>query len=174
VKSSCVNRTFQVFNRIGKIVRRDFFRVSLISLVAVLGLLFLFFRNISSVLLSLLPLLGAVPFTLALVVLADVSFSPFLIGIAAMIIGIGIDDSVHLLTRTRFGEKKSIRDVLPEIGPVIILTSLSTLIGFGALIFSLNRAVSSMGFLIAAGICSCLLFTFMLIPSLLQILEKRK
>ncbi len=168
-----VTGTFQVFKKVGEIVRTDFFRVSLISLLAVLILIFAFFRNVPSALLSLIPLCGAVPFTLAFVVLANISFSPFQIGIAAMLIGIGIDDSLHLLTRTRSGEKKKIREVLPEIGPIITLTTLSTLIGFGALIFSHNQAVSSMGFVIAVGVFSCLLFTFLLIPAIIRILEKK-
>ncbi len=175
VKSSLlVTSTYQVFGRIGEVVRNDFFKISFISLAAVLILVFIFFRNIFSVFLSLFPLLGAIPFTLAFVVLAKISFSPFQIGISAMLIGIGIDDAVHLLTRTRLGDKKSIREVLPEIGPVITLTTLSTFIGFGALIFSQNQSVSSMGFVIAMGVFACLVFTFIMVPSLLGILEKRK
>ncbi|MGB6340266.1 MAG: MMPL family transporter [Candidatus Aminicenantaceae bacterium] len=169
-----VTSTYQVFKKIGEIVRKDFFRVSFFSLLAVLILVFIFFRNVSCVLLSLLPLIGAVPFTLAFVVLAKISFSPFQIGMTALLIGIGIDDAVHLLTRTRFGEKKKIKEVLPEIGPVITLTTLSTIFGFGALIFSHNQSVSSMGFVIAVGVFSCLLFTFILIPALLGIMEKKK
>jgi len=166
--------TYQVFEKIGKIVRKDFFRVSLFSLLAVLVLIFIFFRNVSIVILSLLPLIGAIPFTLAFVVLAKISFSPFQIGITALLIGIGIDDAVHILTRTRFKDKRNIREVFPEIGPVITLTTLSTLIGFGALFFSHNQSASSMGFVIAVGVFSCLLFTYLLIPALLGIIEKKK
>ncbi|MFC2166002.1 MMPL family transporter [Acidobacteriota bacterium] len=78
------------------------------------------------------------------------------------------------MTRTRFGDKRNIKEVLPEIGPVITLTTLSTLIGFGALVFSHNQSVSSMGFVIAVGVFSCLLFTFILLPALLGIMEKKK
>lgn len=169
-----VTSTYQVFEKIGEIVRKDFFRVSFFSLLAVLILIFTFFRNTSSVLLSILPLIGAVPFTLAFVVLAKISFSPFQIGIAALLLGIGIDDAVHLLTRTRLGDKRNIKEVLPEIAPVITLTTVSTLIGFGALVFSHNQSVSSMGFVIAVGVFSCLLFTFILIPAFLRIMEKKK
>ena len=169
-----VTSTYQVFEKIGEIVRKDFFRVSLFSLAAVLILISIFFRNVTSVLLSLLPLIGAVPFTLAFVVLAKISFSPFQIGVTALLIGIGIDDAVHLLARTRLSDKRNIKEVLPEIGPVITLTTLSTLIGFGALVFSHNQSVSSMGFVIAVGVFSCLLFTFILIPALLGIMEKKE
>lgn len=169
-----VTSTFQVFSRIGETVRNDFFKISFISLAAVLFLMIIFFRNIPSVFLSLLPLIGAVPFTLAFVVLAKISFSPFQIGITAMLIGIGIDDAVHLLTRARLGDAKSIREVFPEIAPVITLTTISTLIGFGALTFSRNQSVLSMGFVIAMGVFSCLVFTFLLVPSVLRILERKK
>ena len=169
-----VSGTQQVFEQVGKVVRSDFFRVSLITLLAVLLVIFLFFRRIKNVFLSLLPLAVAVPFTLAMVVISKISFSPFQIGVAAILIGIGIDDAVHLLVRTIFLEKRKIEEVLLEIGPVITLTTLSTMIGFGAMIFSRNRAVSSMGFVISLGVLSSLIFTIVLIPSALKVLQKKK
>ena len=169
-----VTGAYQVFEKVGEVVRKDFFKISLIGLLAVLVFISLFFRSAADVLLCLLPLGGAVSLTLVFVVLAGIPFSPFQIGITAMLIGIGIDDSVHLLARTRLGKKRNIYDVLPEIGPVLTMTTLSTLIGFGALIFSRNRAVSSMGFVIAFGVFSCFLFTLLLIPPILRILEKKR
>lgn len=167
-----VTGTLQVFEKVGEVVRSDFFRVSLLSFFVIPVIIFIFFRRAKSVLLSLLPLTAAIPLTLAIVVLTGISFSPFQIGVAAILIGIGIDDAVHILARTSFHEKRKIEDVLPEIGPVITLTSLSTMIGFGALIFSRNQAVSSMGIVITIGVFLSLIFTIILLPAALKIIDR--
>ncbi len=167
-----VTGTLQVFEKVGEVVRSDFFRVSLLSLLVIPAVIFVFFRKVKNVLLCLLPLTAAIPMTLAIVVLTRISFSPFQIGVAAILIGIGIDDAVHILARTSFPQNRKIEDVLPEIGPVITLTSLSTMIGFGALIFSRNQAVSSMGVVITIGVLLSLIFTIILLPAALKIINR--
>ena len=71
--------------------------------VFVVALLVLAFFREPGALLALLPLAAAIPFTFAAVVLAGMSFTPTGIGLVAIIVGIGIDDAVHILVRVRRG-----------------------------------------------------------------------
>jgi len=162
------------FEKLNILIRSDFFRVSGISLAAVLFLTFLFFRRLKTVFIALFPLLMAVPFTFAALVVLGLSFTPAGIGMTAMIIGIGIDDAVHILTRMQKKPLNALPPLLREIGPILFLTSLSTMIGFSALSFSRLYSIRSMGFVVALGVFGCLLFSILLIPSLLKLLSPKK
>jgi predicted RND superfamily exporter protein len=157
--------TYQVLRQISETVRTDFFKISLLSLIAVCVLILIFFRNVLILFMSVLPVIAAILFTFATMVLFGVSFTPARIGIAALLIGIGIDDAVHILVRIRNKSIIDIKYTLMEIGPILVLTTLSTMIGFGALSFSDISVISSLGVLLMVGVIACLLFTILLVPS---------
>ena len=72
-------------------------------------------------------------------------------------IGVGADYAVNLLERYRLLGRGSIRRMLHETGGAVVLCSLTTTLGYFALIFSANRAIVSFGIAAAAGEISCIL-----------------
>ena len=169
-----VSGTYQLYDHINELVRADFLRVSSISIVVVGIFVLLFFRRIRPALLTLLPLLAAVPLTLAILVLGKISFAPTGIGMIAMIVGIGIDDAVHVLARTLRSEENDMTETMREIGPILFLTTFSTMTGFGVLTLSHFHTISSMGFAIAIGVFACLLFTTLLVPAVYRLAQRRR
>ena len=166
-----VTGTFQLYDHMNALVRQDFLRVSVLSVAVVSLFVLIVFRNVSIALLTLLPLAAAVPFMLACLVAAGVPFAPTGIGLVAMIVGIGIDDAVHVLSRATRTANTDMAKIMTEIGPILGLTSLSTMIGFGVLYLSSFRVLATLGFAIAAGVFGCLLFTVLLVPSCYRILR---
>jgi len=160
--------TYQVHQAVNKIIKNDFVFISLWAGVTISLILLLFFRKFKILLLSLLPLFGAIPLTLAFVRLASIEFSPALIGVVAIIIGIGIDDAVHLIYRKINNPGKPIIRILSDISPVLTLTSISTAICFLALIFSSSPLLSNTGTIIGFGVFSCWFFTMFLLPPFLK------
>ncbi|MFC2169669.1 RND family transporter [Acidobacteriota bacterium] len=160
--------TQEVFRTVLNMVKADFLRLSLWGFLTVGLILFSLFRNATRIYLCLLPLAGAIPFTLAFIVIGGISFSPFAIAIVAVIVGIGIDDAVHLVTRRFLTQAKPIEEILENIAPVLTLTTLSTMIGFGTLILSSNYLIRSIGAIIAFGVFMSWIFTFIFLPPLLR------
>ena len=91
-----------------------------------------------------------------------------------MIIGIGIDDAVHLVSRHFLSRNQSIEGILEEIAPILTLTTLSTMIGFGALAFSSYPFFRNLGIIIAFGVFSSWIFTMVLLPPLLKFMFKKQ
>ena len=169
-----VTGTLPIYERINQLVRSDFSRVSWLGALLVAGLVLLFFREIPAAVMAFVPLAAALPITAAAVVLLDIPFTPTGIAFASIIMGVGIDDSVHVIARARRGDGKQLKDVIEEIGPVIGLTTLSTMIGFGALALSSHAVVSSLGQVIAIGVLACWFFTLFLLPTVFSILSRIK
>jgi predicted RND superfamily exporter protein len=165
--SLSTSSTYEAYEALNEIIRNDFLRVSIIGIAVVACITFLYFRSALSVLLALTPMIAAIPFTFALLHLTQRPFSPSGIGLIAMLIGIGIDDAVHILTRVHEHKEENIPDILRQIGPVLTLTSVSTMIGFGVLLTSQFTALSSLGFAIVIGVAASLVFTVVVIPACL-------
>ncbi len=169
-----VTGALQFYEKLNSMLRSEFFRVSLISLASILLLSSVFFRHLPTILLSLVPLLGAIPFTFAALALFGLSFTPAGIGITAMVLGIGIDDSVHILVRMRNRPLSHLSKVIREIGPILFLTTISTMLGFGALLLSRLYSIRSMGLAVALGVFACLFYTILFIPSLLKLITRKR
>ena len=164
-----VTGVVQFYEKLNEMMRSDFFRVSIISLAAILILSSIFLRDLPAIFLSLIPLLSAIPFTFAALVLFNMSFTPAGIGITAMVLGIGIDDTVHILVRMRSKPLAHLSRVIRDIGPILFLTTFSTMMGFGALSLSRLYSIRSMGVVVALGVFACLLFSILFVPSLLKL-----
>lgn len=166
--------TYQYFDHINMLIRADFFRVSSLSLLAVGVLVLLFFRNLGQMFLALIPLAAAIPLTFAILKILGLSFTPAGIGMTAMVVGIGIDDAVHILTRMKKGDPLHQKESLNSIAPILALTTISTTFGFGALLLSHLYSIRTMGLAVAIGVLSCLLFTILFLPSIHAIISKKE
>ena len=160
--------TFQVHMAINKMLKADFFSMSIKAGILITFLLLLFFRRLKLVFYSLLPLIGAIPLTLAFITISSISFSPASITVVALMIGIGLDDSAHLITRRLLNPERTLLDILKEITPILTLTTLSTVMCFLALGISSFNYLSNLGIIVGFGILSCWLFTMFLVPPFLE------
>jgi predicted RND superfamily exporter protein len=91
-----------------------------------------------------------------------------------MIVGIGIDDGVHFMHRYRVEGKRSIKQVATSTGKAILITSLTTMAGFGSLLIAKYRGLGSLGILLALGVAACFITTILILPPLLGWIEKRQ
>ena len=90
-----------------------------------------------------------------------------LIGVP-IILGIGIDDGVHLVNAYRTQERPDPVMAVRETGSAILLTSLTSMVGFGCLSFYQHPGMSTLGVILFIGVGWCLVSTLVLLPVLLQ------
>jgi predicted RND superfamily exporter protein len=90
-----------------------------------------------------------------------------------MIVGIGIDDGVHLLHRYRLEGLAKTSEVLKSTGKAILLTSLTTMVGFGSLLPAKYRGFTSIGTLLVLGVAACFLTTVIILPSIIALLDRK-
>jgi multidrug efflux pump subunit AcrB len=93
--------------------------------------------------------------------------------IAAVIIGIAVDDSIHLLAQYRRyrmeGEpaRVAIEHAVLHVGRAVVTTSLALALGFLTLTLSAWQTISSFGFFVALSILVALGATLFLLPALI-------
>ncbi|MHC5057269.1 MAG: MMPL family transporter [Planctomycetota bacterium] len=94
------------------------------------------------------------------------SFNQFNIVIIPVVIGIGIDDAIHIAhEHDRLGDP---RRVVSSIGRAVVMTSLTTVIGFGALMSARNLALYSLGSVAALGVACCMVTSLIALPAALH------
>ena len=91
-----------------------------------------------------------------------------------MIVGIGIDDGVHLLHRYQYEGLDKTPLVLKSTGKAILLTSLTTMAGFGSLSLASYRGWASLGILLAIGVGACFLTTVLFLPAIIGLMKQKK
>ena len=89
-----------------------------------------------------------------------------------MILGIGIDDGVHIVHRWQHEGKGKILTVFASTGKAILLTSLTTMLAFGSLVFSIWRGFGQLGGALFVGVAACFLTTVIILSGIMGWIER--
>ncbi len=118
--------------------------------------------------LVLVPTVAGGVYTLGLMDLVGVQFNLANLVILPLIIGIGVVDGVHIVHRYRETPEDGTNVIAKSTGLSVVLTSLTTIVGFGSLMVADHRGVYSLGLLLSLGVGSCLLTSVTLLPALMK------
>ncbi len=149
-----------------KLIKRSVLISTVIAFFSVTFILFLHFKKPYYVLLTVTPLIAGVIWGIGGMALFGFHFNMVSISIIPVIIGIGIDNGVHIVNRFIF-EKENLRQIFQHTGRALIITSLTTMIGFGCLVFADYPALVGVGIVAIFGIGSTLLTSIFFLPALL-------
>ncbi len=152
-----------------RMVRRDLLLIAPLAIVSVVLLLYVHFRRWKVVILALIPLSVGITWMLGLTSLLGWKINYINGVVIPMVIGIGIDDGIHIIHRYLEESCYDIHGSVQYTGRAVAMTSFTTMVGFGSLVIAQYRALSSMGWIIILGIGSCLLASVFLLPPLLVI-----
>jgi len=153
-----------------------------IALVLIFLLLLALLRSIADTLLILLPLLLAAMLTVACAVLLDIPFNFANVIALPLLLGIGVDNGIHMVQRFRHmqsdqrpGEQPSYHNILhTSTSRAVVLSALTTICSFGALSFSPHQGTADMGQLLTLGVIIILICTLIVLPAFLQWQPARK
>jgi hypothetical protein len=154
-------------------IKEGYSKASVYAMSGIVFLTFLMFRGALSTLLALVPLLVGSVWTLGMMVLFGVQFNMANLLFLPLIIGIGIDNGVHIVHSFRATGKYEGESVplARSTAKAITLAALTTIVGFGSLMISSHRGIHSLGLLVALGVGSVLIASLTTLPSLLAILS---
>jgi hypothetical protein len=149
-----------------------------IGIFLALGTIFLIllvdFRSLSYAVLGMIPLVGGFIWMVGLFVLFGWKFDVANVEALPLILGIGIDDAVHVLHAVKRRGMNNLPDILRHTGRALLLTSLTTGIAFGAIAFSSHRGLAGMGLLLVLGVVSCFIASVVLLPAVMRIFFRDK
>lgn len=152
-------------------LRRDGPVVLGAATLATLLLVLIMFRSFAGMLAIMVPLLMAVAWLAAVYLEWDVKLNMFSIIAFPLLIGMGIDDGIHVYHR--WLEERDIWLVVRETGGSILMTSLTTMIGFLGLMFANHVGIQTLGFTGAFGMGAAFVGSVVTLPAILYLVERR-
>jgi uncharacterized protein len=154
-----------IFNDMIQHVRNEGPIATLTAFLAVLVLVTVVYRNKRDVLILTVSMMSGVLIMLGGMAALGQKIN-FLNYIAIPIsFGIGIDYTVNLYTRFQQEGPGSIEKVLRSTGGAVMITSLTTIVGFGAMWTSVNGAINSFATLAVLGEVACLSVAVLFAPA---------
>jgi uncharacterized protein len=141
---------------------------AVLGLAMVVLLLWIDFRRLADVALSLAPLLVGIVWMLGAMVLLGLRMNQMNIFVITMIIGIGVDYGIHVVHRCREVRRAGdlpLEEGLRETGKAIALAALSTVVGFGSMALSGYPGLRSVGYVAILGALATALISVTLVPA---------
>ncbi len=132
------------------------------------------FRNLRDTLIALLPALGGAVLMAGVMSLLQISLTPLNLVMLPLVLGIGVDDGVHMVHDCRRQTARGKQDYSPSGDTLIavILTSLTTIVGFGSLLIAGHQGLVGMGMVMVIGTAGSLLVAVVLLPALLTLVAR--
>jgi len=150
-----------------------------IAIALISAVIFFFHRTLKGIIIIFLPLVYALTLTFGLYGLIQPELTLLSIAIVALLIGLGVDYSIHLLNR--FSEEYTLDDKIDRVhktlkltGKAVFLSTITTMIGFGSLMVSSMPPIITFGLGCVIGIMFCFISASIMVPCLALVLKFEK
>jgi len=163
-----------VFHHMSGRITSGFYRAVTAGGVLVFLILMVDYRRLGPALQALLPLGIGLVWMLGGMRLLGLSFNFANLVAVPLIIGVGIDNGVHVVHRLLYEGAEGMSVVLRHTGRAILIASLTTMIGFGSLAAASHRGMASLGVVLILGVGSCLVTSTVVLPNLLVAFRRVK
>ena len=163
--------------RLGELIAQDQQRTRLASTLFVLAITALLF-GLSSSIIPIITVTLSVSWLYGTMGLVDLPISTLAGGVAAMVIGIGIDFAIHLMNKFKFERKdglsipEAIECAVVHTGTALTFTALTTGAAFLSFLVGVMPEMGRFGIIMALGIFYALILSVFGLPALLVIEER--
>jgi predicted RND superfamily exporter protein len=135
--------------------------------------LFLLWRSVWDSLLAFFPLVLASLVSVAVMVLFGMPFNFANVIVLPMLIGMGVDNGVHLVHRHRTNPEEV--DVLgTSTARAVFFSALTTVLCFGSLAFASHRGMAALGKMLTIGVVATLVCYVVVLPAVLAWDDQRR
>ncbi|RLF60914.1 MAG: hypothetical protein DRN25_01625 [Thermoplasmata archaeon] len=139
--------------------------------------LFAFHRSFKGLIITFLPTAYSIFMTFGILGIVRPQLTMLSIAIVALLLGLGVDYSIHLMNRfleERGDHIKKARKSIATTGKAVLLSTITTAIGFGSLMISSMAPLRDFGFGCSLGIVLCFFSTLIMVPPLIVVLDFRE
>jgi predicted exporter len=144
---------------VGRAIGRDFFRFILLASLAVTLLLVWLFRNTGKVLLALVPVGTGLAVMFGAMAALGLDFTLFNVVATVLVIGLSVDYGIFMVCKLTQGMDRSV-------DRAVLVSGLTTIAGFGALVLARHPALHSIGVTVLLGIGAAIPAALLVIPAL--------
>ena len=149
-----------------------------LAILVMVGLLFVSFLTIRGILLPIAVVLLSVIVAMGAMVLLGFPMTTMSFIAPILLLAIGIADAIHVLNRyneeiAKGGPKReAILSTMNEMKGPVVMTSLTTAVGFLSLISAFMVPQRHFGIVTAIGVLAAMVFSLLLIPAVMSLLKK--
>ncbi|HVR96150.1 MAG TPA: MMPL family transporter [Thermoanaerobaculia bacterium] len=168
---AALSGTNVVNQRVRALVLRDAWVAGVIGVVLVAALIWMDFKSLPRTLAALVPLTVGLIWMVGAMVLVKTPMNFINIFVTTMIIGIGVDYGVHILHRFQEVQdypREEFENGIVETGKAVVAASVSTIFGFGSIMFSHYPGLVSTGKVAILGAVTTCLVSITLVPAVLS------
>ncbi len=153
--------------------------ITLVSIGLVFLVLLIIYRNLFKALIAILPIVLIVGWSGGIMYLLGFDYTPLTSTLGALIIGIGTEFTILILMRyfefvkTSKNREKSIINSVSIMSKPIIVSAITTIGGFSALVFSDFQILSNFGIMTLINISLALISSLVVLPALLSLMGNK-
>jgi hopanoid biosynthesis associated RND transporter like protein HpnN len=153
------------------LLKNSYIQAAFYSLIAIILMVFLHFKNISSVILALIPVAIGTIWMVGMMGWTGIPFNPANIMTLPLVIGIGVTNGIHILNR--FAEEQNPGILAKSTGKAVLVSALTAIAGFGSLIPAKHQGIASLGAVMSVGIATCMIAALTFLPAILTLLIRK-
>lgn len=156
-----------------RLLKRDGVVVTLIAIVVVLFATYVDFRKWRYVFLASIPVAAGIVWTLGIMEVMSIPLNIVNIGMLPILVGIGVDDGIHIVHRFLEGRGRIVQ-IFHNTGRAVLITTLTTIVGFGTLVFAEYPGLVTAGLVAIIGMVCCFVSSVTVLPALLWFSRRQR
>jgi predicted RND superfamily exporter protein len=158
-------------------ILHGFRRASAFSFVLVLMLLILDFADVRKALFALAPVIIGMGWMVGIYAIVGLRLNVATIVVMPLVLGIGIDAGVHMMHRWELnsrahGGRARVDEMIHGTGGAVILSSLTTMVGFAGLLLGRHLGMVQLGATMVIGVGCTLVSSVIVLPALLMLFNR--
>ena len=150
-------------------LENSYYQAGIYALMAVIALLMIDLGSLRLVALALVPVSISAVQLCGWLIAWQIPFNAANMIVLPLIIGIGIDDGVHIMHDYAHRGARTFR-LSASTTLAVLLTSLTTMVGFGSMAIADHRGLCSLGIVLMTGVGLCLWHSWFTLPAILSFL----
>ena len=148
-------------------------RAGIYAFLVIVAVLWIDFRSWKRTAIAVAPLVLAVVLSLGLLGLFGVPLNPANMIAFPLILGVGVDNGVHILHDYLLRRRDKGATISHAIGRGVLVKALTTMIGFGTLMISSERGLVGLGLILTLGVGCSMLTALIFLPAVLHLWARR-
>ncbi len=153
-----------------ELLKRSYEEAARYSLIAIVFLVLAHFRSPLCLALALVPVGVGFLWLGGLMGYFGVPMNPANIMTLPLVIGIGVTNGIHILNR--YAEEQTPSILARSTGKAVLVSGLTAIAGFGSLILAKHQGIQSLGYVMSAGLATCMIAGLTFLPALLNLLTR--
>lgn len=157
-----------LMNEVIELTQKDILKISVFCIIFIFASLKLMLKKSKLTIITLMPVVLTLYITIGLLPILGKDINIFSIASFPLILGIGIDSGIHLTQSLKLGKEVYIQSTIKA----LLITTVTTVIGFFSLTMINHPGMSNLGFSVALGMIINFIMTLILLPALYQVLDE--